>query len=43
MDNYIRKQTNGELRELFDALHKRLDELLQDTGCQAEPTWRTDA
>lgn len=39
LDNVIRGTATPEVKELFISLSHRLDALLEETGCQQEPTW----
>jgi N-acetylglucosamine-6-sulfatase len=39
LDNLIAGSAEGEIKELYRDLRKKLDELLKETGCAAEPRW----
>jgi N-acetylglucosamine-6-sulfatase len=39
LDQFIRRKASPELKELFELLHRRLMELMRETGCAPEPLW----
>lgn len=39
LDQLIRRNAHPELKDVFEPLHKRLLELLRETGCSPEPRW----
>ncbi len=40
LDNLIRQRAEGETREVFDMMSKKLSDLLEETRCAPEPNWR---
>jgi len=40
IDNLIRSQARGDLKDVFEDMQKKLKQLLSETGCLPEPTWR---
>ncbi len=40
VDGVIRTKAKPEIQKLFYDLSKRLDELLEETGCRSEPSWK---
>jgi N-acetylglucosamine-6-sulfatase len=40
VDQVIRTQANDETKTIFNQLSQRLDQLLEETGCRIEPSWR---
>jgi hypothetical protein len=41
IENLIRSQAGGDLKDVFEDMQKKLKQLLRETGCLPEPTWRS--
>jgi len=42
LDQLIARQAQGEVKDVFNAMRDKLNQLLKETGCAPEPRWHTD-